>query len=293
MPKVCRTDTVISGMPVGITSFWCFSVAVAVSGIILIVFFRASGFEERSAGEVAGLKGRIGEVDLFQFFLGFFIAAMHVGVMALHQLLIAHLETRQGERRRQVEEGERLLLDRARPLRRLLRRRVLVEIKKAKAAPFRAAQGADSGAERPGRALPDRVMPDMGLDLGAAHPGVVIPGGVIGTHMIEAEPVEIVERHSRAWRPELARGGATGMVARSRRNRGRIVAIRKTRTGHLLSMGAARRCDKPRHVPLRALDSAVFWPKRRPTLYGNCHDRCRANSSKTRSRVSPRAARNL
>src|ERR1700748_1827006 len=114
-------------MPVGI-SFWYFSVAVAVSGIIFIVFFRASGFEEKSAREVAGFEGRIGEVYLFQSFLGLFIAAMHVGVMALHQLFIAHLEPRQSERRGQIEQGQGFLLDRARLFRRLLARRLLVEV---------------------------------------------------------------------------------------------------------------------------------------------------------------------
>src|SRR6185312_16702494 len=139
-----------------------------------------------------------------------------------------------------------LFLDRARLLRFLLGLRVLIEVEKTEAAPFRAAQLADSRAQGPSRALPDRIVADLLLDLGAAHPGVEVPGRVIFANVVEAEPVEIVERGPRARRAKLARADATGVVAGPWRHRRRIVPIRKARTGHQLSMGAGWNGDKPR-----------------------------------------------
>ena len=59
-------------------------------------------------------------------------------------------------------------------------------------------------AELPARALPDRVAADFGLDLGVVHPGIVVPGRIVGAHMLEAEPVVAVEFEPRAGRAKIA-----------------------------------------------------------------------------------------
>src|SRR5215472_12311803 len=48
-------------------------------------------------------------------------------------------------------------------------------------------------AELPTRPLPHRVMADLGFDVGVAHPGVVVPGGVVGAYMLKAKPIVMVE----------------------------------------------------------------------------------------------------
>ena len=68
-------------------------------------------------------------------------------------------------------------------------------------------------AELPSRALPHRVVADLGLDLRLAHPGIVIPGGVVGADMLEAEPVVALQFETRFGRAKLAAGRAAGMVA--------------------------------------------------------------------------------
>src|SRR5437588_8078308 len=72
-------------------------------------------------------------------------------------------------------------------------------------------------AEPPARALPHRVAPDLGLDLGIAHPAVVVPGEVVGPHMLKAEPVIAVEFQPRPGRTEVTAGITAGVVAQVRR----------------------------------------------------------------------------
>src|SRR6266498_1654610 len=75
-------------------------------------------------------------------------------------------------------------------------------------------------AELPGRTLPHRVVADLGLDLGLAHSGVVVPGAVVGADMFEAEPVIAVELETRFGRAEVGPGIAAGVVAQAYRRLG-------------------------------------------------------------------------
>jgi hypothetical protein len=72
-------------------------------------------------------------------------------------------------------------------------------------------------AEPPARALPYRIAPHLGLDLGLTHPGIVVPGEVVGAHMLEAEPQIPVQFEPRFGRAEIAADLATGVVARAHR----------------------------------------------------------------------------
>src|SRR5579862_3771 len=71
---------------------------------------------------------------------------------------------------------------------------------------------AQARPERPSGALPHRIVANLLFDLGHAHAGVVVPGGVVGAHMIEAEPIELVQRSTRPRRAMLAGYPAAGMV---------------------------------------------------------------------------------
>jgi hypothetical protein len=54
---------------------------------------------------------------------------------------------------------------------------------------------------------------DLGLDLGVVHPGIVIPGAVVGPHVLEAEPIVAFELDTRFGRTKLAPARAARMVA--------------------------------------------------------------------------------
>ena len=56
--------------------------------------------------------------------------------------------------------------------------------------------GAVAGSQSPARALPDRVVANFSLNLAIAHPGIVIPGGVVGADMVKAEPIVVLQLQS-------------------------------------------------------------------------------------------------
>src|SRR5207248_3240378 len=72
-------------------------------------------------------------------------------------------------------------------------------------------------AELPARPLPYGVVADLGFDLGVVHPGIVVPGAVIGAHMFEAEPVVTVEFEARFWCAKLAPARAARVLAGAHR----------------------------------------------------------------------------
>src|SRR5205823_503484 len=94
-------------------------------------------------------------------------------------------------------------------------------------------------AELPARPLPNRVVADLGLDLRLAHPGIVIPGGVVGADMLEAEPVVALQFETRFGRAKLAAGGAAGVVAKAYR---RFRLGRENRIAHLAPHHAQYGC---------------------------------------------------
>ena len=164
---------------------------------------------EKVSWEVARLQGGIGRVDIFQLFLGILVAAMGVGMVALHQFLIAHLEPRQRQRLGQVEQGQRLALERAGFASDWLRRRLLLEVENPIVAPFCAAQladalpGAKSGAARPyrgGSAFSISVRSSRRRNLRTRY---------IREHG-QAEPAEIREHGPRAWGAKFARAAQPG-----------------------------------------------------------------------------------
>src|SRR6516165_5048986 len=157
---------------------------------------------------------------------------MRIGVVELYQCLVARLEAHRGKRRLDLEYRERLFACRQRPLNSLP---CAVVISPATVTRTRCAAGehveiiADSGSitgagaisETPARSLPDRIMADLGFNLAVAHPGIIIPGRIVGANVIEAEPVIIVEREPGFRRTEFPAGNAAGMIASSGRNIGR------------------------------------------------------------------------
>src|SRR5581483_12461844 len=88
--------------------------------------------------------------------------------------------------------------------------------------------------QRPGWALPGGVGPHMRLDLRRGHAFVVVPGAVVGAHMLQAEPPVIAEILPRLRRPVLALRAASGHVAgTARRGRvGRISPGSRRTSGH-------------------------------------------------------------
>ena len=72
----------------------------------------------------------------------------------------------------------------------------------------------------PTRALPDGVVADLGFDLGIAHPRIIIPRGVVGAHVLEAEPVLIVQVEPGFRRAKTPAGDAAGLIARPHRRVG-------------------------------------------------------------------------
>ena len=61
--------------------------------------------------------------------------------------------------------------------------------------------------------MPDGVRPDEAFDLALRHAGEVIPGAVVFTDMLEAEPVIILKLLARARRPVDSLGPTALMVA--------------------------------------------------------------------------------
>ena len=113
-------------------------------------------------------------------------------------------------------------------------------------------------AKLPARPLPHRVAPDLRLDFRFAHPGIIVPRDVIGTHMFEAEPVIGVEFEPRFRRAEIAAGFASGVFAQARRRHGlgREDGVYRF-TPHRPSMGGRLPRDKhsPRRMASRARDA--------------------------------------
>src|SRR5712691_7812619 len=185
--------------------------------------------------EVAGFQGRIGLVDDLQLLLEDLVAAMGVRVVLFNQRFIARLQTHRGERRFEIEDRQRLLACRGGTRRGLATMSIgvtavmaicAVPVPPVSVAFVDAEMIADCGtgtvalAEPPARALPHRVAPDLGLDLGVAHPAVVVPREVVGAHMLKAEPVVTVEFEPRPGGAEIAAGIAAGVVAQAGRRQG-------------------------------------------------------------------------
>src|SRR5262249_50768370 len=113
--------------------------------------------------------------------------------------------------------------------------------------------------QAPARALPNRIAPDLGLDLAIAHAGIVVPRRIVGADVIEAEPVVVAKIEPGFRRAELATGNATGMVAWSRRGlRLRGEDWIEQQTSHFgASMGGR---------PVAGKDMAQLAPEGRPGL---------------------------
>src|SRR5260370_6509732 len=155
---------------------------------------------------------------------------MGVRVVLLDQRLIARLQAHRGERRLEVEDREGLLACRGGTCRGLASMAMGiaagVAIAAVPVAPVSVAfidaemiadcrSGAVALAEPPARALPHGVAADLGLDLGVAHPAVIVPGEVVGAHMLKAEPIVTVEFEPRPGGAEIAAGIAAGVVAQA------------------------------------------------------------------------------
>src|SRR6516164_1429511 len=146
---------------------------------------------------------------------------MRIGVVQLDQRFVTRLEANRGERRLDLEHGESRFACRQRPLDSLPRAVVISPTATARTpraagehveiiADSRGITGAVAISEAPARALPDRVMADLSFNLAVAHPGIIIPGGIVGANVREAEPVIIVEREPGFRRAEFPARNAAG-----------------------------------------------------------------------------------
>src|SRR5262249_60658300 len=73
----------------------------------------------------------------------------------------------------------------------------------------------------PARALPYGIVADLRLDLGIAHPRVIVPCGVVGAYVFEAKPIIVVQIQPGFRRAKVTAGDAAGVVAQPHRRRGR------------------------------------------------------------------------
>ena len=147
-------------------------------------------------------------------------AAVGVRVVALGQFLVARLHRVQRGRPGQAERGQRLA-----QLGRRLRSAAGAWPRLHPAGGQhvqRVAQhllvpggGAAEAAERPGRALPGGVGAKLRLDLAGRHAFVVVPGAVVGAHMLQAEPPVVVQVPPRLGRAVFARRARSRACRRS------------------------------------------------------------------------------
>src|ERR1700680_4919990 len=72
----------------------------------------------------------------------------------------------------------------------------------------------------PARPVPNRSAADFGLDLGLAHPGIVIPGAVVSADVRKAEPAVAVELETRFGRAKITAGIAPRVVTKTHRRVG-------------------------------------------------------------------------
>src|SRR5579875_84256 len=189
MPKVCRTDTLISGAPSGSDP------GVAIWLFALIEFFqRLRELQSLSRGDAA-LQGRIGLIDDLETLFRCLVTPVLVRVMTLHQLLVARLDPLERDRAAELENGQGLVLGRAALGRALLRARLLAAVFPEDAEEVAPFPGIEPQAlrhprpERPARPLPNGVAPAKVLDLALAHAGVIIPPAIVIADMRQAEPV--------------------------------------------------------------------------------------------------------
>src|SRR5579864_720063 len=189
---------------------------------------------------------------------------MGVGVVLFDQYLVARLQTHRGEGRLDIEHLQCLRACRGDPPRGLalpasgmaIRAPRVAVVLLAVVEPERIAHpgnGAVALAKLPARPLPHRVTPDLGLDLRFAHPSIVVPSDIVGTHMFEAEPIVAVELEARSRRAEIAAAFAARVIAQTARRQGfgREDGIYRL-TPHRSSMGARSPGDKARHAAPQA-----------------------------------------
>src|SRR5690606_22140614 len=104
------------------------------------------------------------------------------------------------------------------------------------------------------------IAPSALLDGVLVHAGEVIPGEVVGPHMVQAEPVVTVEIVARARRAVQPLGLAAGTVAAARGRSGRRAAARALLEGVL---------GEARHPPIMwdaraARQGGAPWPSVAP-----------------------------
>src|SRR5712691_7114712 len=217
----------------------------------------------RSSGgsvEIARFEGRVGLIDDLQLLLGGLVAAMSIRVVLLDQHLVARLEAHRGEGGFEIEHVEGLGARRGDPRRGLAGPPAAMAARAPRVAivlpaviePERIAHAGDRAvalAELPARTLPHRVAPNLRLDLRLAHPSIVVPSDIVGTHMFEAEPIVAVEFEPRSGRTEIAAALAARVVAQARRRQGLGCENGVCRLApHGSSMGALPPPDKARRA---------------------------------------------
>src|ERR1700722_6219531 len=172
-----------------------------------------------SGGEVAGLERRVGLIDDLEALFGVLVAAMRVGMVELDQFLVARFQARQGHRRLEIEHRERPSLWRSRVMVALgavlvpARLGIVLEAEQAVIIEAGGIAVTQARTERPSGTLPHRIVADLLFDLVHAHTDIVIPRSVVSAHMVEAEPIELVQGGTRARCAKFTGCDATGVIA--------------------------------------------------------------------------------
>ena len=101
-----------------------------------------------------------------------------------------------------------------------------------------------SASHWPGRASPDRVLANFGLDLVGIHASTEVPGLVILAHVFETEPMILIETIAGFWRPMLGRKITIRMIAFAKPSRAdryfRLEFVRTSPHGRNMNRGPPR-----------------------------------------------------
>lgn len=157
----------------------------------------------------------IGFADHLESLFRCLVAAVGVGMVFLHQLLIPFLDDGNRYGRSQVESHQGFLFGRCRTLFRCgFSRFEETEIIPEGPSSFRKIPWILT--QTPCWSLPNSIAAYVSLDLFFAHPRVVIPGRIVLPHMLQAEPNIGIQRGSGFRRPVFTVPFATRPLAQSR-----------------------------------------------------------------------------
>ena len=101
-----------------------------------------------------------------------------------------------------------------------------------------------SASHWPGRASPNRILANFGLDLGGIHARAEVPGLVVFAHVFETKPMVLIEAIAGFGRPMLGRKMTIRMIAFAKPSRAdryfRLEFVRTSPHGRNMNRGPPR-----------------------------------------------------